>query len=122
MDGNMSMIEKVESILKLQGCSKSSLEMAVKAVRKAGTISVVGVYGARYNNFPFSDFFAKNITLRMGQCPVHRYVDSILKMIQQEILDPTDIITHQLSLSEGEHAYQIFDQKQDNCIKVILKP
>jgi len=90
--------------------------------KKGGTFSIVGVYGARYNYFPFGDFFAKGITLKMGQCPVHSYVDPILKMIMDQKLDPTDIITHKLPLIQGEHAYKIFDNKLDNCIKVILKP
>ena len=83
---------------------------------------MVGVYGARYNMFPLGDFFARNITLKMGQCPAHTYVDRILKLIVEGKFDATDIITHRLSLDEGERAYDIFDKKQDNCIKVILKP
>jgi S-(hydroxymethyl)glutathione dehydrogenase / alcohol dehydrogenase len=122
MDGNMTLFEKVETALKLQGGSKSAIEMAAKAVRKSGVVSFLGVYGARYNMFPFGDFFSKNITMKMGQCPVHSYVDPIMNMIREQKIDPTDIITHILPLSKGEHAYQIFDKKQDNCIKVILKP
>ena len=83
---------------------------------------MVGVYGARYNMFPLGDFFARNITLKMGQCPAHTYVKRILKLIEEGRFDATDIITHKLSLDKGEHAYEIFDKKQDNCIKVILKP
>jgi len=108
--------------LKLQGGSKSAIEIATQAVRKGGTVVFVGVYGARYNMFPLGDFFSKNITLKMGQCPVHRYVDPILKLIKEGKFDPTDIITHKLSLNQGAHGYEIFDKKEDNCIKVILKP
>jgi len=122
MDGVMSNIEKIESLLKIQGGSKSALEIASQAVRKGGTVSVVGVYGARYNNFPFGDFFSRNITLKMGQCPVHSYIHPILNIIKDKKIDPTDIITHVLPLNKGEHAYDIFDNKLDNCIKVILKP
>jgi len=122
MDGKMTVIEMVESALKLQGGSKSAIEIATQAVRKGGTVSLVGVYGARYNAFPLGDFFARNITLKMGQCPAHTYVERILKLIQEGSFDATDIITHKLSLDQGEHAYEIFDEKKDNCIKVILKP
>lgn len=122
VDGKMTTIEKIETLLKLQGGSKSAIEMATQAVRKSGTVVLVGVYGTRYNMFPLGDFFAKNITLKMGQCPVHSYVEPILKLIQQGKFDPTDIITHKLSLDQGSHAYEIFDKKEDNCIKVILKP
>ena len=58
----------------------------------------------------------------MGQCPAQAYTDKILNLIRQQKFDATDIITHTLSLSESSHAYSIFDKKEDNCIKVILKP
>lgn len=122
MDGKMSALEAAETLLKLQGGSKSAIEIATQAVRKGGTVSMVGVYGARYNMFPLGDFFARNITLKMGQCPAHTYVEPILKLIEEGKFDATDIITHKLSLDKGTHAYEIFDKKEDNCIKVILKP
>lgn len=122
MDGKMTTFEMIETMLKLQGGSKSAIEIATQAVRKGGTVSMVGVYGGRYNNFPLGDFFARNITLKMGQCPAHTYVQPILKLIQEGQFDATDIITHRLSLDKGEHAYEIFDKKQDHCIKVVLKP
>jgi S-(hydroxymethyl)glutathione dehydrogenase/alcohol dehydrogenase len=83
---------------------------------------MVGVYGAKYNMFPLGDFFSRNITLKMGQCPAHIYVDRILKLIKENKFDATDIITHRLGLDKGEYAYEIFDEKKDDCIKVILKP
>ncbi|MDO4536521.1 MAG: zinc-dependent alcohol dehydrogenase [Clostridium perfringens] len=122
MDGKMSTIEKVETMLKIQGGSKSAIEIAAQAVKKCGTVALVGVYGARYNMFPLGDFFSRNITLKMGQCPAHRYVDPILKLIKEGKFDATDIITHKLKLDEGKHAYTIFDNKLEDCIKVILKP
>jgi S-(hydroxymethyl)glutathione dehydrogenase/alcohol dehydrogenase len=112
----------VETMLKLQGGTKSAIEIATQAVKKNGTVVLVGVYGLRYNNFPLGDFFARNITLRMGQCPAHAYVNPILDLIKSKKFDATDIITHRLPLDKGEHAYNIFDEKHDNCIKVILKP
>lgn len=83
---------------------------------------MVGVYGARYNIFPLGDFFARNIALKIGQCPAQRYVDPILKLIKQYEFDATDTITHKLKLDEGKHAYEIFDKKIEDYIKVILKP
>ena len=122
VDGKMTTFEKIETALKLQGGSKSAIEIATQAVRKGGTVVFVGVYGTRYNMFPLGDFFAKNITLKMGQCPAQHYVDPILTMIKEKKYDPTDIITHVLTLDQGSHGYEIFDKKEDNCIKVILKP
>jgi len=122
VDGKMSLMEKVETALKLQGGSKSAIEIASQAVRKCGHVALVGVYGTKYNNFPLGNFFTKNITLKMGQCPATRYVQPILEKIKNGEFDATDIITHKLSLEQGRHAYEIFDKKEDNCIKVILKP
>ena len=118
----MSNFEKIETLLKLQGGSKSAIEISSRAVRKGGTVMMVGVYGARYNLFPLGDFFSRNITLKMGQCPAQAYMPKILDIIKKGEYNPTDIITHKLSLSEGKHAYDIFDSKLDNCIKVVLKP
>ncbi len=122
MDGHMSVMEKMEAALKLQAGSKSAIEMSSEAVRKCGTVVMVGVYGGRYNLFPLGNFFAKGVTLKMGQCPAQKYVKPILELIQQGKFDATDIITHRLSLDEGKHGYTIFDEKEDNCIKVVLKP
>ncbi len=122
VDGKMSLVEKVETALKLQGGSKSAIEIASQSVRKCGHVALVGVYGTKYNNFPLGNFFTRNITLKMGQCPATRYVEPILEKIKTGEFDATDIITHKLSLEQGRHAYEIFDAKEDNCIKVILKP
>ena len=122
MDGKMTVMEKIETALKLQGGSKSAIEIASQAVRKGGTVSLVGVYGARYNMFPLGDFFSRNITLKMGQCPVHSYVESILDIIKAGRFDATDIITHRLPLEKGDMGYDVFDNKKEGCIKVVLKP
>lgn len=122
MDGKMSAFETVETVMRLQGGSKSAIEIASQAVRKGGTVSIVGVYGSRYNMFPFGDFFSRNITLKMGQCPAHSYVNPILELIKNNEFDATDIITHKIPLDKGSYGYEIFDKKEDDCIKVILKP
>jgi S-(hydroxymethyl)glutathione dehydrogenase/alcohol dehydrogenase len=122
MDGKMSLLETVETKLKLQGGSKSAIEMSAQAVRKGGTVSIVGVYGAKYNMFPLGDFFSRNVTLKMGQCPAHSYIDPILDLIKSKKFDATDIITHKIPLDKGSYGYEIFDKKEDECIKVILKP
>jgi S-(hydroxymethyl)glutathione dehydrogenase/alcohol dehydrogenase len=122
MDGHMSVMEKMETALKLQAGSKSAIEMASESVRKCGTVVMVGVYGGRYNMFPLGNFFAKGVTLRMGQAPAQAYVKPIMELIQQGKIDATDIITHQLSLSDGPTGYALFDHKEDGCIKVVLKP
>ena len=122
MDGKMSAMEKVETALKLQAGSKAAIEMSSEAVRKCGTVVMLGVYGGRYNLFPLGNFFSRNVTLKMGQCPAQRYAKPILDLIAQGRFDATDIITHTLSLDEGARGYEVFDKKQEGCIKVVLKP
>jgi S-(hydroxymethyl)glutathione dehydrogenase/alcohol dehydrogenase len=122
MDGKMTALEVIESALKLQGGSLGAIQISSQAVRKGGTVVLVGIYGTRYNAFPLGDFFARNITLKMGQAPVIHYMPHLYNMIKEGEIDPTDIIIHHLPLSEAEHGYEIFDKKLDNCIKVILKP
>lgn len=122
MDGKLSVMEKIEAALKLQAGSKSAIEISSEAVRKCGTVAMVGVYGGRYNTFPLGNFFSRNITLKMGQCPAQGYVRPILELIQKGEFDATDIITHTLTLDEGSRGYSIFDNKEDGCIKVVLKP
>jgi S-(hydroxymethyl)glutathione dehydrogenase/alcohol dehydrogenase len=99
-----------------------AITIATQAVRKGGTIQLVGVYGTRYNQFPLGDLFARNITLKMGQAPIIHYMPDLYQMIVGEKFDPTDIITHQLPLEKAAYGYEVFDEKRDDCIKVILKP
>lgn len=122
MDGKMSVMEKVETALKLQAGSKSAIETSSEAVRKCGTVAMIGVYGGRYNAFPLGNFFDRNITLKMGQCPAQKYIKPILELIKNGEFNATDIITHTLKLDDGSKGYSIFDNKEDGCIKVVLKP
>lgn len=121
-DGKMTKLELLESLLRLHGGSKSAIEIAVGAARKGGCVVLAGVYGMRYNMFPLGDFFSKNISLKMGICPAQSYVDRIMRMIIENRISATDLITHTLPLAMAQHAYEIFDKKEDNCIKVVMKP
>ncbi|RLL45435.1 glutathione-dependent formaldehyde dehydrogenase [Oceanobacillus piezotolerans] len=122
MDGKKSPLEFVEQKLKLQGGTIGPIQIATKAVKKAGTVQITGVYGGLYNMFPLGPFFARNITLKMGQAPARAYMPELYQQIVQEKFDPTDIITHTLPLHEAEKGYNLFQKKKDNCIKVVLKP
>lgn len=122
MDGKMSVVEMVETALMLQGGAMSPIVMAAQAVKKGGVVALIGVYGLRYNQFPLGDFFARGVTLTMGQCPATAYVEHLLDWVQEGKIDATDIITHKLSLGEAEHGYEVFDEKLEECIKVVLKP
>ncbi|RNB56612.1 glutathione-dependent formaldehyde dehydrogenase [Brevibacillus gelatini] len=122
MSGKMSPLEALASGLKLHGGAMGGLVIASQAVRKGGTIQVTGVYGGRYNAFPLGDIFQRNVNLRMGQAPVIHYMPYMYELIDTGKVDPGDVITHVIPLSEAKRGYEIFDTRQDNCIKVVLKP
>ncbi|WP_100010847.1 zinc-dependent alcohol dehydrogenase [Lentibacillus sediminis] len=122
MDGKKSPLEYVEQKLKLQGGTLGPIQIATKAVKKWGTVQLTGVYGGLYNMFPLGPFFVRNVTLKMGQAPARSYMDKLYKQIVNEEIDPTDIITHSLPLAEASYGYDIFNERKDSCIKVVLKP
>ncbi|MFZ3577749.1 zinc-dependent alcohol dehydrogenase [Virgibacillus sp. DJP39] len=122
MDGKKSALEFVEQKLKLQGGTLGAIQIATKAVRKCGTVQLTGVYGGLYNMFPLGPFFSRNITLKMGQAPARGYMPKLYDMIVNNEIDPTAIITHRLPLDEAAHCYDIFNKREDNSIKIILKP
>ncbi|WP_053377926.1 zinc-dependent alcohol dehydrogenase [Paenibacillus sp. FJAT-27812] len=122
LDSEKTIAEKIQTMLKLQGGGLGAFRMAVNLVRKGGTIQVTGVYGMNYNLFPFGDLFRRNINLRMGQAPVIHYMPELYRQIKAGEFDPTDIITHRIHLEDAENGYKIFNNKEDGCIKVVIKP
>ncbi|GGA88675.1 zinc-dependent alcohol dehydrogenase [Ornithinibacillus halotolerans] len=122
MDGKKSPAEWVGQKLKLQGGTLGPIQIATKAIRKGGTFQITGVYGGLYQMFPLGAFFSRNINIKMGQAPARHFMPHLYDLIVKEKIDPTQIITHRLPLGEASHAYKIFNGREDNCIKVVLKP
>ncbi|MCE7790884.1 glutathione-dependent formaldehyde dehydrogenase [Salipaludibacillus sp. CUR1] len=122
MDGTVPPNETFGSEGDNQFGTISPIVTASQAVKKFGIVQLTGVYGTEANNFPLGDFFARNVSLKMGQAPVVHMMPKLYEMIENEEFDPKDIITHRMSLSEAPKAYDIFDKKEDNNIKVVLKP
>jgi alcohol dehydrogenase len=117
-----NILDKMKSTINFQKGSIKVMEACFKAVRRSGTVSIVGVYGSPYDNFPVHRMFDKGITIKQGQAPVLNYIDHLIELVTQEKVVLDDIISHNLPLSDVAHAYKIFDEKQDDCVKVILKP
>ena len=122
MDGEKTPRETVEQKIKLSGGTISAIRIGMEAVRKFGTIQLTGVYGSKYNQFPLGNLFERNIQLKMGQAPVIHYMPTLFDMITSGQIDPTEIITHRVPLDKASEAYKIFNDHEDECIKVILKP
>jgi threonine dehydrogenase-like Zn-dependent dehydrogenase len=101
-----------------------ALYAALKAVRRGGTVSLSGVYGGEVDPMPMMEMFDRGIQLRMGQAHVKRWVDDILPLVSDssDPLGVLDLTTHQVPLDEAPHMYEVFQQKEDDCVKVVLKP
>jgi threonine dehydrogenase-like Zn-dependent dehydrogenase len=102
----------------------AALETAFKAVRRGGTVSISGVYGGEADPLPMMEMFDRGIQIRMGQCHVHRWSDDILRVVleSEDVLGVETLATHRPPLAEATQAYEMFQQKTDGCIKVVLKP
>jgi len=83
-------------------------------------VSVIGVYGGLIDKFPMNAVMNRSLTIRSGQCHVHRYMKPLLERIEKGDIDPTFVITHRMRLDEAPHGYEIFNNKEDNCEKIVL--
>ncbi|WNB84362.1 zinc-dependent alcohol dehydrogenase [Cellulomonas sp. ATA003] len=102
----------------------AALEAAISAVRRGGTVSIVGVYGGATDPMPMMQMFDKGLTLRMGQAHVKRWTDTILPLLTDpsDPLSVLDLRTHRVPLEQAPGAYEMFQKKEDGCIKVVLDP
>jgi threonine dehydrogenase-like Zn-dependent dehydrogenase len=98
-----------------------ALREAIMACRSGGTVSVVGIYTGLIDKFPMNAVVNRSLTIKSGQTHVHRYMKPLLEHIERGELDPTFIITHRMPLDQAAEGYKIFNAKQENCEKVVLK-
>ena len=98
------------------------LREMIYVCRPAGVISIPGVYGGLVDKIPMGQLMNKGLTIRTGQTHVNRWTDDLLRRIEEGQIDPSFVITHTVSLDEGPEMYKVFRDKQDGCIKVVLKP
>jgi len=115
-------VDKMKAAMFLATDRPHALRQAINCCRKGGTVSVPGVYGGVLDKFPFAAAMQKGLTMKMGQTHVHRYVPRLIDHIQRGDIDPSFVITHRLPIDQAPHAYRVFRDKQEGCIKVVLKP
>jgi threonine dehydrogenase-like Zn-dependent dehydrogenase len=108
--------------MKLQGGSSAALNFCFHATRKGGRVSVVGVYGPPMLAMDFGTAMNKGLTIRTNQCSVHRYMPHLMQLIRNGTIDAKGIITHRFGLDDIAHAYEIFSDKKDDCIKCVIDP
>ncbi len=118
----MGLFDQVKQAVRLESDRPTALREVIVACRKGGNVSVPGVYGGFIDKFPMGAAMNKGLTIKTGQTHVHKYLKPLLEHIQNGDIDPSFVITHQLPLDEAPKGYEIFKQKQENCIKVVLKP
>jgi threonine dehydrogenase-like Zn-dependent dehydrogenase len=119
--GPLYAMDRAKQSLMLETDRPIALREAIRACRNGGTVSVIGVYGGLIDHFPMGAIVNRSLTLRSGQCHVHRYMRPLLERIERGELDPSFVVTHRLPLSEAPRGYDMFMNKVDGCEKVVLK-
>lgn len=122
MEADHGFITKAKNFFQGEVGTMRVLERCMDAVRRGGTVTVVGVYGTPYDNFPLHQWFDKGVKLRGGQALVHKYIDHLIHLVETQKVTLEDIITHKVPLQDAARMYDLFNKREDNCVKVVLKP
>ncbi len=120
--GVVHAIDRVKQQNRLESDRGHALRDAIMACRPGGIVSVIGVYGGLVDKFPAGALMNKGLTLKSGQCHVHRYLEPLYEHIRNGDIDPSFVVTHRLGLDDAPNGYETFKHKQDNCVKVVLTP
>jgi threonine dehydrogenase-like Zn-dependent dehydrogenase len=120
-DSAMYALDRAKQAVMLESDRPLALREAIRCCRNGGTISVVGVYGGFIDQFPMGAIVNRSLTLKSGQCHVHRYMRPLLERIEKGEIDPSFVVTHTLPLSAAAEGYDLFLNNRDGCEKVVLK-
>jgi threonine dehydrogenase-like Zn-dependent dehydrogenase len=114
--------DRAKQAMMLETDRPIALRQAILSCRNGGIVSVIGVYGGFIDKFPMGSVMNRSLTIRTGQCHVQRYMRPLLERIQKGEIDPSFVITHHMRLEDAPEGFAIFKEKQDDCIKIVLKP
>jgi threonine dehydrogenase-like Zn-dependent dehydrogenase len=114
--------DRVKQATRLESERGYALREAIYNCRNGGTISIAGVYGGFMDKFPIGAIMNRSLTIKTGQCHVHRYLRPLLERIENGDIDPSFVVTHRMALDDAPNGYETFKHKQDECVKVVLKP
>lgn len=117
-----SVVDRVKTAAYLATDRPHVLRQAIHCTRNFGLVSIVGVYGGFLDKIPMGSAINRGLTFRMAQTPVQRYLPLLMDRIQNGEIDPSFVITHRAGLERGPDLYKTFRDKQDGCVKVVLKP
>jgi threonine dehydrogenase-like Zn-dependent dehydrogenase len=114
--------DKAKTMMMMETERPYAVREAIWSVRNGGTVSIAGVYGGFMDKFPIGAVVNRALTIKSGQTHVHRYMRPLLERIQDGDIDPSFIVTHRLKLGDAPQAYEMFTNKEDDCLKVVLTP
>jgi threonine dehydrogenase-like Zn-dependent dehydrogenase len=117
-----SLYDRAKQAVMLESDRPHVLRQMIMVCRPAGVLSIPGVYGGLIDKVPFGAAMNKGLTFRMGQTHVNRWTDDLLRRIEEGQIDPSFVITHTVGLEQGPEMYRTFRDKQDGCIKVMIRP
>jgi threonine dehydrogenase-like Zn-dependent dehydrogenase len=117
-----SMLDRIKTATFMGTDRPHVLRQAIHCCRNFGTVSIVGVYGGFLDKVPMGSAINRGLTFRMAQTPVQRYLPTLMERVEKGEIDPSFVITHRAPLEDGPGLYKTFRDKQDGCIKVVLKP
>jgi threonine dehydrogenase-like Zn-dependent dehydrogenase len=114
--------DRVKQALGAETDRPIALRESIMCCRNGGTVSVIGVYGGFIDKFPMGSFMNRSLTMKTGQCHVQRYWKRLLEYVQKGEIDPSFVITHRMRLDDAPNGFSTFNNKEDDCIKIVLKP
>ncbi len=114
--------DKIKSMTLLETDRPKVIRQAIHCCRKGGTVSIIGVYGGFSDKIPTGALMNKGLTIKTGQCHVHKYVPELLDHIRKGRIDPSFVVTQRMPLSRAPEAYQLFRFRQDESVKIVLDP
>jgi threonine dehydrogenase-like Zn-dependent dehydrogenase len=114
--------DRAKQAARLETDRPHALRQAIMSCRNGGIVSVMGVYGGFIDKVPMGSLMNRSLTIKTGQCHVQRYMRPLLERIRNGEIDPSFVVTHRMRLDEAPRGYEMFKKKQDDCVKVVLKP
>jgi threonine dehydrogenase-like Zn-dependent dehydrogenase len=120
--GPLYAYDRVKQAARMETERGFALREAILSCRSGGTVSIIGVYGGLMDKFPIGSLMNRGLTVRTGQCHVQRYLRPLLERVANGDIDPSFVVTHRMSLSDAPRGYETFKNKEDDCVKVVLKP
>jgi threonine dehydrogenase-like Zn-dependent dehydrogenase len=120
--GFMHAYDRTKQAFKLETDRPIALRECIRHCRNGGVVSIIGVYGGFIDKFPIGSLMNRSLTIKSGQCHVHRYLGPLLERVERGEIDPSFVVTHRVDLDDAPSCYEMFNRKQDDCMKCVLRP